>query len=145
MENVPCGLDPRVRFDAFCKAVLRNAARSYQRDSERWNRRERLLSAASPAELAGLATTDHYPSDSFVFTFQGCDLRIDDEQIAAAFAGLPVQEQSILILHCVLELSDSEIGAVLGMSRSVVQRHRSKTLKELRTTLTAPRRKEDCQ
>ena len=51
--------------------------------------------------------------------------------------GLPQQEQSILILHCVLEMSDGEIGALMGMSRSAVQRHRTKTLKELRTKLMA--------
>ena len=43
----------------------------------------------------------------------------------------------ILILHCVLELADGEIGALMGMSRSAVQRHRTKTLKELRTKLMA--------
>lgn len=145
MENIPCGLDPRERFDAFCKTVLRNAARSYQRDSSRRSNRERLLSAMSPKELAQLATMDRYPSEGHVFTCYGCDLLIDNEQVAAAFAGLPVREQSILILHCVLALSDSEIGAALGMSRSAVQRHRSKTLKELRTTLTALRQKEECQ
>ena len=42
-----------------------------------------------------------------------------------------------MILHCVLELTDGEIGAVVGMSRSAVQRHRTKTLKELRVKLMA--------
>ena len=55
----------------------------------------------------------------------------------AAFASLPQPGQSILILHCVLELTDGEIGAVVGMSRSAVQRHRTKTLSELRKQLKA--------
>lgn len=67
----------------------------------------------------------------------GYDLHIDNELVAAAFAELPQQAQSILILHCVLELADGEIGALMGMSRSAVQRHRTKTLKELRTKLMA--------
>ena len=62
---------------------------------------------------------------------------IDNELVAAAFAELSQQAQSILILHCVLELADGEIGALMGMSRSAVQRHRTKTLKELRTKLMA--------
>ena len=33
-------------------------------------------------------------------------------------AALPKQEQSILILFCVLELGDGEIGDLMGMSRS---------------------------
>ena len=47
-----------------------------------------------------------------------------------------ISGQSILILHCGLELTDSEIGAVVGMSRSAVQRHRTKTLETMRTRLT---------
>ena len=82
-------------------------------------------------------TVDHYPSDVFVFSSHGYDLHIDNELVAAAFSELPQQAQSIVILHCVLELADGEIGALMGMSRSAVQRHRTKTLKELRTKLMA--------
>ena len=77
------------------------------------------------------------PSNDFVFLSHGYDLHIDNELVAAAFAELPQQAQSILILHCVLEMADGEIGALMGMSRSAVQRHRTKTLKELRTKLMA--------
>ena len=54
-----------------------------------------------------------------------------------AFAALPKQEQSILILFCVLELGDGKIGDLMGMSRSAVQRHRTKTLNELQKKLKA--------
>ena len=47
------------------------------------------------------------------------------------------QEQSILILYCVLDMADGEIASLTGMSRSAVQRHRTKTLKELRVKLMA--------
>ena len=40
------------------------------------------------------------------------NLLIDNELVAEAFASLPEQEQSILILHCVLELADGEIAAL---------------------------------
>lgn len=71
------------------------------------------------------------------FSSYGCDLHIDNELVANAFAALPKQEQSILILFCVLELGDGEIGDLMGMSRSAVQRHRAKTLNELRKKLKA--------
>ena len=66
---------------------------------------------------------------------------IRDELVADAFASLPEQEQGILILHCVLELADGEIGGLVGMSRSAVQRHRTKALNELRKRLEDERRK----
>lgn len=50
---------------------------------------------------------------------------------------MPQRSQSILILHCTLELADGEIGSLVGMSRSAVQRHRTKALQELRETLSA--------
>ena len=67
----------------------------------------------------------------------GYDLHIDNELVADAFANLPQQEQSILILYCVLDMADGEIASLTGMSRSAVQRHRTKTLKELRVKLMA--------
>ena len=99
--------------------------------------RETSFSVLPQAELDKLYTVDHYPSDDFVFSSHGYDLHIDNELVATAFAELPQQAQSILILHCVLEMADGEIGALMGMSRSAVQRHRTKTLKELRTKLMA--------
>lgn len=72
-----------------------------------------------------LCRMEEYTSDSILFTAYGYALHIRDELVAEAFASLPEQEQSILILYCVLELADSEIGGIAGMSRSTVQRHRT--------------------
>ena len=79
--------------------------------------------------------SDEYPSDSFIFSAFGYDLHIRDELVAGAFATLPEQEQQILILHCVAAMADGKIGSLVEMSRSAVQRHRTKTLNELRHRL----------
>lgn len=84
-----------------------------------------------------LCIVDHYPSDRFTFSSHGYDLHIENELVADAFAGLSVQEQSILILHFVLDLPDQEVGRLVGMSRSAVQRRRAKSLTELRIKLAA--------
>ena len=127
----------RHRYDAFCKAVLRNEAKDYLREMGRQRDREKSLDALTQQELDKLSTVDYYPSDSYVFSSHGYDLLIDNELVAEAFASLPQQEQSILILHCVLDLADGEIGSLMGMSRSAVQRHRTSTLKQLRLKLMA--------
>ena len=126
----------RHRYDAFCKAVLRNEAKDYLREMGQQRDREKSLDALTQQELDKLSTVDYYPSDSYVFSSHGYDLLIDNELVAEAFASLPQQEQSILILHCVLDLADGEIGSLMGMSRSAVQRHRTKTLETMRTRLT---------
>ena len=135
MKYIPDDYGERCRFDAFCKTVLRNEAKTYLRDLDRQRGRETQFSALPQHEMDKLFTVDEYPSDSILFTAYGYTLHIRDELVAAAFASLPEQEQSILILHCVLELADGEIGGLAGMSRSAVQRHRVKTLNELRKDL----------
>ena len=125
----------RNRLDAFCKTVLRNEAITYLSELARRRDREKPLDTLPQAEMDKLCTLDEYPSDSFKFSAFGYDLHIRDELVAGAFATLPEQEQKILILHCVLELADGEIGGFVGMSRSAVQRHRTKTLRELRKSL----------
>ena len=127
----------RHRYDAFCKAVLRNEAKDYLREMGQQRDREKSLDALTQQELDKLSTVDYYPSDSYVFSSHGYDLLIDNALVAEAFASLPQQEQSILILHCVLDLADGEIGSLMGMSRSAVQRHRTSTLKQLRLKLMA--------
>ncbi|PWL88383.1 MAG: sigma-70 family RNA polymerase sigma factor [Oscillospiraceae bacterium] len=135
MKYIPDDYGERCRFDAFCKTVLRNEAKTYLRDLRRQRKRETQFSALPQNEMDKFSTLDEYPSDSFVFSAFGYALHIRDELVANAFVSLPEREQSILILYCVLGLTDGEIGRIAEMSRSAVQRHRTKTLNELRKDL----------
>lgn len=137
MGSIPRDYDEQCRFDAFCKAVLRNEARNLQQSMKRQRRRVIPLDTVSPTEWDKLSVTDSYPSDSFVFSSHGYSMCIDNELVAAAFAGLSATEQSILILRCALDMTDTEIGAYLEMSRSAVQRRRTKALTGLRAKLAA--------
>ncbi len=125
------------QFDHFCKLVLRNEAINYAQELKRRRDHETVFSALPQAEMDKLSATDRYPSDSYVFSSYGCDLPIENELVAEAFASLSLRDQSILILHCVLDLTDKEIGWVMGLSRSAVQKRRTGTLKVLRSKLTA--------
>lgn len=127
----------RCQFDAYCKLVLYHEAIDYLREMQRRRDRELSFSDLSQAEMDKLYTIDRYPSDRFTFSSHGYDLHIDNELVAEAFASLPKDEQSILILRFVLDLTDEEIGRLMGMSRSAVQRHRTSTLKDLRIKLMA--------
>ncbi len=138
METIPRNDESeRHQFDAYCKLVLYHEAIDYVREQQRRREKEISLDDLAPSELDKLSTVDRYPSDRFTFSSYGCDLHIDNEYVAEAFAGLSPQEQSILILHCVLAMPDHEIGRLVGMSRSAVQRRRTKSLDELRIKLMA--------
>lgn len=137
METNPRDYGERCRFDAFCKTVLKHAAIDYIREMKRRASRETSLERLPVTDMDKLCSMDSYPSDSYVFSYCGYDLPISSERVADAFAGLSEQEQSILILHLVLNLTDGEIGEALRLSRSAVQRRRTKSLNVLRTKLTA--------
>lgn len=137
METNPRDYGERCQFDAYCKLILSHEALDYLREMNRRREREISFSDLSQSELDRFCTVDKHPSDSYVFSSHGYDLRIDSELVAEAFASLPEQEQRILILRFALDLTDQEIGMLMGMSRSAVQRRRAKTLSELRTKLKA--------
>ena len=141
MKVTPDDYGRRCQFDHFCKLVLYHEAVDYFRERKRQRGWETSFETLPLSELDALCTIDQYPSDSFIFPAYGCELQISDGLVAAAFASLPEQEQGILILHCVLGLADGEIGSLVGMSRSAVQRHRTKALNELRKRLEEERRK----
>ena len=115
METNPRDYGERCRFDAFCKTVLKHEAIDYIREMKRRANREMSLERLPQTAMDKLCSADDYPSDSYVFSYCGYDLPISNERVADAFAGLPEQEQSILILRLVLDLTDSEIGEALGL------------------------------
>ena len=135
MREYPFEFIERHRYDAFYKTVLRNEAISYLESLGRRRERETEFSALPQSEMDKLCTLDVHPSDSFLFSAFGYDLPIQDALVAGAFASLPEQEQQILILRFVAAMADGEIGGLVGMSRSAVQRHRTKILNELRQRL----------
>ena len=137
MEAIPRDYGERCQFDRYCKLVLYHEALDYLREMHRRRDRETSFDALPQAEMDKLCTEDHYPSDSYIFSSHGYDLLIDNELVADAFSSLSKDAQSILILRCVLDMTDQEIADLMGMSRSAVQRRRAKTLKELRTKLLA--------
>ena len=125
----------RHRFDAFCKTVLRYEAINYFRELNRQRKHSIQFSALSQSKLEKLFTVDECPSGKFAFSAFGHVPHIESEFIADAFVGLPKRKQKILILHCVLKLPDKEVGNFVGLSCSAIQRHRTKTLNELRRNL----------
>ena len=56
MEAIPRNDGEQYRFDAFCKAVLRNEARNYHRNKKRLLDREKSFSVLSLEELGQLTS-----------------------------------------------------------------------------------------
>ena len=137
MEPTPRECGEQCQFDCYCKLVLKHEAVDYLRELKYRRDNETAFSALPQTEMDKLSATDHYPSDSYVFSSYGCDLPIENELVAEAFASLSAPDQSILILRCVMDLTDKEIGLVMGLCRSAVQKRRTRTIEALRTKLAA--------
>ena len=137
MEPTPRECGDQCQFDCYCKLVLKHEAVDYLRELKYRRNNETVFSALSQAEMDKLGAIDRYPSDSYTFSSHGCDLSIENELVAEAFASLSATDQGILILRCVLDLTDKEIGLIMGLGRSAVQKRRTQTLKVLREKLTA--------
>ncbi len=67
MKYTPDDYGLRCQFDAFCKTVLKNEAKSYHKEMKRQRDRETPFEALPLSELDKLCTVDQYPSDSFFF------------------------------------------------------------------------------
>lgn len=137
MEPTPRECGEQCQFDCYCKLVLKHEAIDYLRELKYRRDNETVFSALSQAEMDKLCTTDRYSSDSYTFSSYGCDLSIENELVAEAFASLSAPDQSILILRCVLDLTDKEIGSIMGLCRSAVQKRRTRTIEVLRAKLMA--------
>ena len=87
MKYTPDGYGERCRFDAFCKTVLRNEARTHLRDLGRQRNRETEFSALPQQEMDKLCTVDEYPSDSILFTAYGYKEHTGFECISKKYTG----------------------------------------------------------
>ena len=63
-------------FDRYCKVVLNHEAIDYLREMAASRERQASLSTLSQKDMDKLSTMDSYPSDSYVFSYCGCDLPI---------------------------------------------------------------------
>ena len=63
MDAIPHDYEARCLFDAFCKTVLRNEAKSYLSEMKRRRDREVSLGSLSQADLDKLFTVDHYSNN----------------------------------------------------------------------------------
>ena len=61
MKYIPGDYGERCQFDAFCKTVLRNDAKTYLRDLYRQRKRETQFSTLCQHEMDKLCSMDEYP------------------------------------------------------------------------------------
>ena len=79
--------------------------------------------------------SDDYPSSHYVFEAQGHQISIADERLGEALSQIESAGRNLLLLAYFLDLNDREIGTLLGIPRSTIQRRRQQFLDQMKQLL----------
>ena len=110
----------RHQFDSFCRKVLREEARDYERHIAWRSNHEVSLSELSEEQERQMYVLDEYPSEQTHFHVQGYDVAIENEDLANALTVLPDDKRDIVLLAYFLDMTDQEIADKLDMVRRTV-------------------------
>lgn len=122
-------------FGCFLKKMLRNTSRDYFRKQDRVRRHEVCLSDCSDVNHKHFHIVDRYFFEDEIFIVHDFFIPISDERLAEVLLRLPLKKRNIMLLSGALEMSDREVGEILGYSRSNVQYHRINTVDFLKGKL----------
>ena len=122
----------RHQFDSFCRKVLREETRDYERHIAWRSNHEVPLSELSEERVRQMYVLDRYPSEQIHFHVQGYNVTIENENLANALMVLSGDKRDIVLLAYFLDMTDQEIADTLDMVRRTVQYKRARSLKELK-------------
>lgn len=125
----------RYQFESFCKKVIHSERCDYLRQLQRRSEHEVPFSDLPSAMLDGFVAACSDDVDICVFEVFGYRIPIRNDKLAEALLNLGAEGYSILLLAYSLELSDREIGEMLGLSRSSIQRTRTSLLGNLKNNM----------
>lgn len=117
-RELPRLRDP-ARFDAWLRAILVNRCRNLLRSR---TRRIRAL----PIDLVAPFAQDGRAPDPAA---------ADRPALDAAFGALTPEQRIVVVLHYVLDLSQPEVAATLGIAEGTVKSRLSAALQKLRSSL----------
>lgn len=122
--------DPQQRFVAWMYAIAGNLVR----DRYRWRSRHPQVSLDAEAEQAGPGLKENLPASSPA-PDQSLQAQERADAVSRAVAALPEELRQPLILAVYEELSQAEIGTILGCSAKAVETRIYRARKHLRAAL----------
>ena len=125
----------RHQFDSFCKKVLREESRDYERQLAHSLEHEITFSDLSEAILSQIGVMDEYPSDHTYFDVLDYRVAVRNNQLAKALAALPSKKRDVVLLAFFLDMNDAEIAERFNVVRTTIQRRRTSSLAELKSRL----------
>ena len=133
----------RHQFDSFCKKVLREESRDYERQLAHILEREITFSDLSESILSRIGVMDEYPSDHTYFDVLDYRVAVRNNQLAKALASLPSKKRDVVLLAFFLDMNDAEIAEKFNVVRTTIQRRRTSSLAELKSRLEVKKNGKD--
>ena len=119
------------RFDSYCKKVLHFEVMQYYHVKKIAEKHIVLIDDV-PQSISNLfCCYDEYPSLQNWFYVFGQDIEVKNADLAEALTVLTNEQQSIILSHYYLQMSDRRIGERLNLSAKTVNRRRHKALQRL--------------
>ena len=125
----------RYQFESYCKKVIRGERCDYLREVLRRAEKEVCFSDLPEGILMQMGISDDYPVEHYVFEIRGHRISITDERLGEALLQVDADGRDLLLLAYCLDLSDREIGLLLGTPRSTIQRRRQRFLDQMKQLL----------
>lgn len=126
----------RLQFDCLIRKVIDRTVKNYYRELGRRAKHEVPFCDVTEADLNHVATIDEYSMGYTVFPVYGTEVRVFDEHLCEAIKALSERQRNIVLMSYFLEMSDIEIGEIIGISRCSVYRSRMRALNIIKEKYT---------
>ncbi len=119
------------RFDSYCKKALKFEVMQYYH-VKKISEKHIVLIDDVPQSISSLfCRYDEYPSLQNWFYVFDQDVEVKNSFLADALTMLTDEQQTIILAHYFLEMSDREIGERLQLTQKAVNRRRRGAMKRL--------------
>jgi len=130
-------LNCQEQFDSFCKKILRNHTRNYEKQLRRNRTRECFFEdVCKNPSLQQYFSVPPY-EEAYIFRVLNMDVLVKNLLLGAALEELDAERRDIVLLAYFLEMTDHEIAERLNLIRRTVAYRRGATLKQLKKLLEA--------
>lgn len=122
----------RHRFDRLCHMAIKGEYVNFCRHMDYLRKHETSLEFLFETNNLDLYTEDDYDFAYYRFQVYGYDIQIKDSLLAEALSELTERKRNVILMSYFLDMSDVEIAEEMQVVRSTVNKHKKKSLKQLK-------------
>ena len=123
------------QFESKLKKVVKGILKNYNREIRRLEKREISFSDLPEILVNNLSVFDDYETDCKLFSVCGLDIRVCDDELAAALEKLSERKRNTLLMYYFLEMTESEIANIQHITQGGVFKNRQRALKNMKEIL----------